>query len=310
MPPEALRLNLSEETVAHFFSKNFFGFWVLIFGFSACGGIPSSIPVSAADVSTDPAIAFLETKGETNYLQLSVSGLNTPSQNEAATIAAYKIVVERDGHAPLEQTISKEAKGLMIGNLPQGWLRRIRLMAMNLRGQVLREGEIENIWIESGVAIRLEMVLKAVPVFLNVFDGGYLSNRRLFFRLFSDPGHRLAVQTDRVLTDGLSQKEELPTDARGEALFYSADFSAGTYTFTVRDLDTEKFSTVTLGLWEGQGVVAAPLFAGGLTRADPPAAAFSRVGQTVIGDSQAGGGGQPGRGNFLADIASRLWNSR
>lgn len=268
-----------------------------MFGISGCGGAPSSV-IPPADLSADPAIAILETQGEAGYLQLSVHSLNTPSQNEAATIAAYKIIVERDGYAPLEQTISKEARGLTIRRLPQGWLRRIRLMALNLRGDVLREGMIENVFVESGKEMRLEMVLKAVPIFLNAADGGFLSNRRLFFRIFSDPGHRLVVQTDRALTDGLSQKEELVTDARGEALFYSADFSAGTYTFTVQDLDTGNFSAVTLELWEGQGIIAAPLFAGGLTRAEAPAAAFSRVGESVAG------------GNFLADMAERLWNFR
>lgn len=296
--------------MTHFFSKIFSGFClpavqagILILGFSGCGGIPSSLPVSSADLSTDPAIAILETQGEAGYLHLSVNSLNTPSQNEAATIAAYKIIVERDGQPALEQTLSKEAKGLTIRQLPHGWVRRIHLMAMNLRGDILREGALENIFVEPGKEMRVEMVLKSVPIFLNVTDDAFLSNRRLFFRLFSDPGHRLVVQTDRVLTDGLSRQEELTTDARGEALFYSADFSPGTYAFTVRDLDTEKFSTVTLRLWEGQGIQAAPLFAGGQTRAEGPAVAFTRVGETGV----AGEGLQTGSRNFLVHMAERLW---
>lgn len=289
--------------------KKFFGFWILMFGFfsaAGCGQIPSSsAPTAGSSVTPTPSaaeIAILETKGTAGYLQLNINGLATPSHVEVATIAFYKIVVERDGFAPIEQTLSKEANGLQIANLPTGKIRRIRLLALNARGQVLREGVTENVEISPGREIRLEIVLQAVPVFLNVADGDSISNQRLFFRLFSDPGHRLAVETDRALTDALSGESQMATDANGEAAFYSADFPAGDYFFTLRDLETQKFSTVAVHLWSGEKIRAAPLFAGSFAKAEPA----SRLGQSAVRRSDS----IKAAGEWLANIARRLWEKR
>lgn len=205
-------------------------------------------------------ITFSESPGSAGYLHLSLSNTESPHRSEVGTITQYKMRVEGDGFEPIEETISKEASGVLIQNIPQGTDRRIQVQALNRYGQLLREGSIENVVVESGVQKNLEVKMESVPVLLNLHEGKYLSNQRFYFHVLTDPNHRVAVSGESALSDIVSGRDFIDVSADGSGKFCPGVLNGGDYVFEVIDQDSKKSSKISLHLWDGSGVKGAPLF--------------------------------------------------
>jgi len=210
-------------------------------------------------------ISFSENAGDVGYIQLNVSGSESVIASEVAQIEQYKIVFSGDDFETKEQLLTSDAAGVTIQGIPIGTGRRVEIFALNSKEQVVRKGVLENIDI-SGGPNRFDITLQSIPVVLNVADGDFLSNRRLSFKVFSDPGHAVAVETEQPLSDILTSLNYAPTNEEGLARFYPGVLAPGAHTFTIQDLETGFTTTLSLTLWDGSQILGAPLFAASNTR--------------------------------------------
>jgi len=266
-------------------------FWILMLGFWIVIGCGS-------EKDLPQGISFSETAGDVGYIHLSLSNSESPSLLELGTISKYRLKIEGEGFETLEQTFSKEAGGVVIQGIPVGPNRRIQVLALNSRDQVLREGVAENITIERGKQSQLEIILYSVPVILNLKQDDYLSNQRLYFHILTDPHHRLAVEGESPLRDIISGLETLESNQAGLSKFYPGVFPAGDATFTVFDLDSEKSSKVLVHLWDGSAIKGASLFASSQSQ--------KRLGQVFANQTELGAFG----GELLPNIVEALWKTR
>lgn len=248
-------------------------------------------------------ISFSENAGDVGYVQLNVSNSGNRLFSDVASIAKYTIIISGEDLERSEYSVSNRADGVEIKGIPAGKNRTIEIVAINKDGAVLRRGRAEGITVEKGVTAAVDIELIAVPVFLNVTDQSYISNERLFFRFLSDPNHRLVIESEGLLTDRLTENNEVVTGNLGEVKFLPAlsereglkKISAGTHRFTLRDLETGIESSLTLNIWEGVQVKTAPLFSGSSGK--------SRLGQSLARGSETITGG----GEYFPNIAEQLW---
>ncbi len=240
--------------------------------------------VACGGSSENPAeISFSETTGEIGYVQLSLHDSKTRSLSEAAQITHYKIVIQGNNLAPIEKTLSSEAAGVAVEGIPVGKNRKIEIFALNSHEKILREGSIENLTIEPGKVAAVSIGLQSVPVILNLFDGERLSNQRLYFKILTDPGHRVTFQGGPTVS----------ADEKGEAKLYPNIFEAGEHLFTLTDEDSQKSITLRIKLWDGAAIQAAPLFAA------------ANGGEARLGQSLAQDTG-PASGDIFFNIAEIL----
>lgn len=245
----------------------------------SCGG----------EVEGPQGITFSESQGALGYIHLNIS-------NAVGAIHQYRMKISGEGLDPIEQTFSPQAAGVVIQGIPAGAKRIIQIQALNAQGVLLREGGLENIFIEAGKQQELEISLQAVPVLLNLKAGSTLSNQRLYFRILTDPNHRVGVEG---LSDVRSGALEVVAKENGELRFYPGVLAAGDHTFNIFDKDSGRSTTLSLHLWEGQDVFAAPLFTTSST-------AKARLGQPLVAESYAGNFG----GELFPNIAEVLWKQQ
>ena len=198
-------------------------------------------------------------------MQLSVHDAKTPSLSEAARITQYKVVVSGDGLPAVEQMVSLDAAGVAIEGIPAGLNRKVEVTALNGAGKILREGVVENLAIQGGKSVAVEVTLVSVPAVLNLSDGDFSSNQRVWFKVLTDPGHTIAVESGGGLKDIVTAAESVTAGANGEVKFYPGVFPAGDPVFKITDRTTQKSSSVTLHLWEGAHIKAAPLFSASIS---------------------------------------------
>ncbi|MBI4125337.1 MAG: hypothetical protein HY466_05355 [Deltaproteobacteria bacterium] len=226
-------------------------------------------------------IQFSETPGQAGYVQLNVS-------DAVGAISQFRIQIEGDDFETITQTLSADAAGTEIRGIPAGEGRTIRIWALNEAGQTLREGILENVAIRGGQVQSFDISLAAVPFVLNLADGAYQSNRRLYFEILTDPNHRIGVEGYRDIAGG---EEEKKAGSDGLVRFYPGSLPAGPRVFQIIDLDTDKKISLNLNLWEGQDVGPASFVAAGLGDA-------SRLGQALVGEET------------FSNIVEVLWNAR
>ncbi|MDP2600870.1 MAG: hypothetical protein Q8P84_09105 [Deltaproteobacteria bacterium] len=205
-------------------------------------------------------ISFSETTGETGYVQLSVHDAKTPSLSESARITQYKVVISGEGLSPVEKLISIDAAGVAIEGIPAGLNRKVEVYALNAGDKILREGVVENLAIQGGKSVTVEIALVSVPAVLNLSDGDFSSNQRVWFKVLTDPGHTIEVESGGAIKDVVTAAESVTANENGEARFYPGIFPAGDSVFKITDRTTQKSSSVTLHLWEGADIKAAPFF--------------------------------------------------
>lgn len=208
-------------------------------------------------------IVFQETTGDVGYIHLNLSNTQNINVSELGTITQYKIKIEGEGFESKETVLSKESKGATLSGIPVGKNRCIEVQALNHAGQILREGLVEGVTIESGKSLNLDMALEAVPLVINRREGDFLSNARLFFHVLTDPKHRVEIHGGSIFRDLLSGNERIESNDRGLAKFFTGVVPPGDQAFKIVDVDSGKSSRIKLRFWDGQDVRPAPLWAGG-----------------------------------------------
>lgn len=245
--------------------------------------------ISCGGTSQPKGITFSEAEGDVGYIHLALS-------NTEGAITAYRLRMSGEAMETVEQTISAEAAGVEIQGIPAGPHRTIQVQALNEEGKVLREGLLEDVTIKAGETEVLSLVLQAVPLVLNFKEGDYASNQRLSFSVLTDPTHRVVVEGFNDVQTG---SDEILANSEGRLRFYPGILPAGDHTFKIFDQDSGKATTLTLHLWEGQDVFAAPLVSASNNLS-------GRFGQTMAFESYSENLGH----ELFPNIVEALWKIR
>lgn len=201
--------------------------------------------------------------GSTGGLKATILNSKTFNPNIShGKIAQYKVTVEGDSIIePITAVFDGNVENGIIEGVPVGSGRIVKVEAINLNDKTIRAGEAENVEISSDNVTEVEINLESVPIFANLIDGNSIPNTQLIAKVFSDPNESLEIKDEN---ESLKQSFNVLTDISTGLASASAKFLLpGKHTMTVRNLNTGRFSTVTINLIDGTKVKPAPFFSAG-----------------------------------------------
>lgn len=179
-----------------------------------------------------------------------------PYASARSTLDSFEVTIEgEDMEVPFGKKLGAEAKGMLLENLPLGKGRSLTVRGLNANGELLRIGKIDSLKLDSTDGESVTLKLNAVPLVLNLRNGDHISNRRLFFRLFADPGERFSVRLNGAVLG------ERVADLRGIASFYHPDLPPGRHSFTILNLENDLTTQLDLSVWDGAKTLGAPFSA-------------------------------------------------
>jgi hypothetical protein len=205
-------------------------------------------------------------------MKLVVKGSKSFNPNiNHGKIVTYRVTISGEG---IDQSIVAEFDGTategVIEGIPTGGGRQIVVEAINPNDAIIRQGEKGDVTVEGGRVAEVEVTLESVPIFTNIADGNSLDNTRLIFQIFSDPQNPVVVVEDATsaeasaLADVSTQTTEINLDvSTGLGKLAPVLQPAGQHKYTVRNINTGRSSTVTVGLMDGTKRKGAPFFAAG-----------------------------------------------
>lgn len=228
--------------------------------------------------------------------KLVVSNSNSVDPKKAyGEVKKYKVTVSGPGiEVPIEKDFDGNATGGVIDGIPVGADRAVKIEAINLNSQLIREGEAGSVVISPGQISEIEVELDAVPIFINLDDGNVVANNRLKFELFADPEDPLEVEdqidgTSNLLFDlATSAGEVWPDVVSGVAAMAPQAVSTGEHVFKVASKRTGKSSSVTVNVIDGSKIYAAPLFSGGTVDISGEYVGVARAGSAIHASAGAG----------------------
>ena len=209
--------------------------------------------------------------GDGGALKLIVKGAVSFNPNvEHGKIVSYRVTVKGLGMpAPVVAEFSGDAAEGVVTGIPIGEDREVIVEAINPNDLVIRQGEKQNVEIESGKVAEAEIILEPVPIFANIADGNTINNTRLIFSIFSDPSGHVVVEeiTNNIsaaLVNASTSMPEVNLDAvTGLGKMAPEIQPPGQHSYQVKDLNTGRSSIINVVLVDGSKRKAAPFFAAG-----------------------------------------------
>lgn len=183
---------------------------------------------------------------------------------EHGSVDKYRVVIRGDRMDDIAAEFDGGAQEGVIDGIPVGDDREITVEAINPNGLAIRAGEALGVKINSGfndVPVRLE----SVPVFANIADGATIENTRLIFRVFSDPAHAIVVDGANdsesfSIVDAATNLNEIHADESTWLASISPKIMPkGEHVFEVRDLSSDRSSSIRVRLIDGERARPAPL---------------------------------------------------
>lgn len=219
-------------------------------------GLLGGVGCGGSAVAPDFDISESGANPENSSITLNLIVPPAPYASAKSTLHSFEVTIEgEDMEASFRKNLGADAKGMVLENLPLGRGRSLTVRGLNADGELLRLGKIESLKLDSTAGESVALKLNAVPLVLNLRNESQISNRRLFFRLFADPGERLSV---RLNGDVLGERV---ADSRGIASFYHPDLPPGRYSFTIHNLENDLTTQLDLSVWDGAQTLGAPLSA-------------------------------------------------
>ncbi len=201
-------------------------------------------------------------------------------------ITQYKVTITAPDLAePLEATFDGSSQEGTVENVPTGSDRQIKVEAINSNSKRIREGEAANLEVKGGEVTEAEVAMESVPTFANIDDGNVIPNTRFVARLFSEPGKAVTIEDDfngttlPLLDIATANTEIMPDASTGLSFVAPPLMPVGGHRLTVKDIRTNRATTVTVNIIDGTKAKPAPLFSAGSTQ---PA----RFGTAVLGFQQ------------------------
>lgn len=218
-----------------------------LLGIAGCGG---------GAVAPDFNISESGENLESGSITLNLIVPPAPYASAKSTLDSFEVTIEgEEMEAPFRKSLKADAKGMVLENLPLGRGRSLTVRGLNADGELLRLGKIESLKLDSTAGESVALKLNAVPLVLNLRNEDQISNRRLFFRLFADPGEHLSVRLNGTVLG------ERVADPRGIASFYHPDLPPGRHSFTILNLENDLTTELNVSVWEGSQTLGAPLSA-------------------------------------------------
>lgn len=233
-------------------------FVIVLFLLASCGG---------GATSSDPSTCT----GACGVVKLVVNGSQSFNPNiEHGRIVTYRVTISGDGiDSPITAEFDGTATEGVINGIPTGGGRQLVVEAVNPNSAIIRQGEKSDVKVEGGKTAEVEVTLESVPIFTNLADGNDLDNTRLAFQIFSDPANPVVVEdvtsdAPSALADVSTQAAEInPDTSTGFGKLAPVLQSTGQHKYTVRNVNTGRYSTVVVNLMDGTKRKGAPFFAAG-----------------------------------------------
>lgn len=182
-------------------------------------------------------------------------------------------VTAADLKIPFTHVFGGDAEAGKITDIPTGSKRTLTMEAININQQVIRRGRVEGIDIVPGMFSTVEIVMHAVPIFVNIKDKSAVADRRLQFTLFGETGSELSLMEEaspteaKNLVDQNTGKAVIDTASRdGLFLFTPEVMDHGLHHFKVLDVKNGEESTLVVSLYEQTVRPGLSLNSGGTAR--------------------------------------------
>lgn len=162
------------------------------------------------------------------------------------TLTAPDLVV------PILKEVRDTSSRLSLDGIPTGKDRRLAIEALNPFGQVIRRGVKEGISIEAGSYSSIHLVMRTVPILINLRPDAVVHSRRLLFKTLAEPGHGLilGLKSDdedcEPILNQLTQTYAIDTSAPDGLFQHDPEpLADGRYCFCLRDQETGEISELT-----------------------------------------------------------------
>lgn len=204
-----------------------------------------------------PSIPGSTSSGSHNNIYLTVKGAKSFNPNvEHGQINSYRVTISGTGiDDPIIANFDGGATSGTIDNVPNGDGRKILVEAINPNGAIIREGEQENVRVKGNTEI--EITLDSVPIFTNLSNNNSIDNTRLIFKVFSDPESHIIIEdvsddNSAILADAATFESEISLDvSTGLGKMAPQLQPVGQHTYSVRNLDNNRSSLVTINVTDG-----------------------------------------------------------
>lgn len=207
---------------------------------------------------------------------------------EVLRVETFRVLITGDKMDPVEVFFPGDAAGGTISGISRGDNRIVLVEAINKFGQVIRRREIAGVKISGGKETPIVASLLSVPIVTNLKDGNLVTQTRLVFQGYAEPGGSLEIEdsynSSLSLLPDLSSSANMisPSLSLGGFTFKPPVLPLGTHTFTLRDPESGEESQITLtlvrpGRQPGIGVSAAGKVVASETTTASGAGLFSEV---------------------------------
>lgn len=173
---------------------------------------------------------------------------------EVLQVETFRVLIAGDKMDPVEVFFPGDASGGSIKGIKRGENRAVLVEAINKFGQVVRRRQITGVKISGGKETPIVASLLSVPIVTNLKDGNLVTQTRLVFQGYAEPGGSLEVEDDfngsPSIVPDLSTSASMisPSLSLGGFTFKPPVLPLGTHTFTLRDPESGEESQITLTL--------------------------------------------------------------
>lgn len=182
-------------------------------------------------------------------------------------VETFRVVVSGDDFQPIEASFPGNSTSGVLSGIPLGDNRTVLIEAINKKGQVVRRNQITGIKIQGGDPTPIEATLFSVPVATTPAEGSLITQTRLIFKGYAEPGGSLEIEDNlkdspsSLLLD-LNTSDNLvsPSLSDGSFTFQPPFLPTGVHTFIIRDPESGEESQITVtlvqaGLEPGTGMI-------------------------------------------------------
>jgi hypothetical protein len=171
---------------------------------------------------------------------------------EVLQVETFRVLITGEKMDPVEIFFPGDAAGGSIKGIKKGENRTVLVEAINKFGQVVRRREITGVAIRGGKETPIVASLLSVPIVTNLKDGNLVTQTRLVFQGYAEPGGSLEIEDSynsalSVLPDLSSSSNMIsPSLSLGGFTFKPPVLPLGPHTFTLRDPESGEESQITL----------------------------------------------------------------
>lgn len=176
----------------------------------------------------------------------SPAGLTAQTIPTVLQADTFRVTISgSDFSPPIVVTFPGTAAEGEVAGVPVGENRTVLIEAINASGQVVRKRELPGITINGDRPTPIVASLLSIPLVTNVSDGAVVTQTRLIFKGYAEPGSAVEILdippagSESVLSDLSTSKPSMSASLTdGSFTFTPPVLSVGMHTFTIQDTVT------------------------------------------------------------------------